>query len=134
MSFLATIKSWFGFGSTPGALKPGDRSLTCADCGDAFVFDAGEQKFFRERGFTDPKRCPNCRKSARGHFVEHGPEREQIASYIDALGSDLFGRHIRQRAAQGLGAHASSPSTSRCSPSAAVSSRPPSTTNELPVT
>src|SRR3981081_4745835 len=38
------------------------------------------------------------RKSARGHFVEHGPEREQIASYIDVLGSDLFGRHISYRA------------------------------------
>lgn len=36
-------------------------SLVCVDCGSSFVFLPGEQKFFKERGLTPPKRCPSCR-------------------------------------------------------------------------
>jgi len=44
-----------------------DKMLTCRDCGKEFVFSAGEQEFFREKGFThDPARCPECRTSRRG--------------------------------------------------------------------
>jgi len=69
MSFLATIKSLFGFGSKgPGALGPGDRLLECEDCKSQFVFDAGEQIFFKEKGFTDPKRCTKCRKKVRSRM------------------------------------------------------------------
>jgi CxxC-x17-CxxC domain-containing protein len=38
-----------------------DRTLTCRDCGQAFVFTAGEQAFYQERGFSEPQRCPDCR-------------------------------------------------------------------------
>ena len=38
-----------------------DRTLTCADCGQEFVFTANEQDFYAERGFSDPRRCPSCR-------------------------------------------------------------------------
>jgi hypothetical protein len=69
MSLLATIKGLFGFGSKgPGAMGPGDRLLDCEDCKQQFVFDAGEQKFFKEKGFTDPKRCPKCRKRVRSRM------------------------------------------------------------------
>jgi CxxC-x17-CxxC domain-containing protein len=46
-----------------------DRTLTCADCGQEFVFSASEQQFYSDRGFSDPRRCPSCRrarKAARG--------------------------------------------------------------------
>lgn len=44
-----------------------DRTLTCVDCGQSFVFSAGEQEVFANRGFTnDPKRCPSCRAARRG--------------------------------------------------------------------
>ncbi len=69
MSLLATIKGLFGFGSKgPATLGPGDRLLDCEDCKGPFVFDAGEQKFFKEKGFTDPKRCPKCRKKVRARM------------------------------------------------------------------
>ena len=43
-----------------------DRTLTCADCGQAFTFTAGEQEFHASKGFTnDPKRCPTCRQNRR---------------------------------------------------------------------
>jgi CxxC-x17-CxxC domain-containing protein len=39
-----------------------DRTLICKDCGQEFVFTAGEQEFFAEKGFTnDPQRCKDCR-------------------------------------------------------------------------
>ncbi len=43
-----------------------DRRLTCAVCRAEFVFSAGEQRFYAEKGFThEPRRCKNC-KSKRG--------------------------------------------------------------------
>jgi len=46
-----------------------DKNLTCADCGQEFVFTASEQDFYAQRSFTEPRRCPSCRasrKAARG--------------------------------------------------------------------
>lgn len=42
-----------------------DKTLTCADCGQAFTFTASEQDFYAERGFTEPKRCQSCRASRK---------------------------------------------------------------------
>ena len=42
-----------------------DRSLTCRDCGNEFVFTAGEQDFYVSRGFSDPQRCPTCRQARK---------------------------------------------------------------------
>jgi CxxC-x17-CxxC domain-containing protein len=45
-----------------------DKTLTCADCGQEFVFTASEQDFYAQRGFTEPRRCPTdraARKAAR---------------------------------------------------------------------
>ncbi len=40
-----------------------DKVLTCRDCGTEFVFTAGEQEFYKERGLSkDPQRCYSCRK------------------------------------------------------------------------
>lgn len=39
-----------------------DKTLTCKDCGVEFVFTAGEQEFYAERGFqNEPQRCKECR-------------------------------------------------------------------------
>lgn len=39
-----------------------DKSLTCKDCGNEFVFTAGEQEFYAEKGFeNEPLRCKDCR-------------------------------------------------------------------------
>ena len=51
-----------------------DKTLVCKECGNEFVFTAGEQEFYAEKGFTnEPQRCKACRdarKSARG---DRGP-------------------------------------------------------------
>jgi CxxC-x17-CxxC domain-containing protein len=39
-----------------------DRMLKCVDCGTEFVFTAGEQQFFSDKGFkNEPKRCKSCK-------------------------------------------------------------------------
>lgn len=47
-----------------------DKSITCVDCGEEFLFTANEQAFYRERGLTnEPTRCKGCRerrKASRG--------------------------------------------------------------------
>lgn len=44
-----------------------DRVLKCADCGNDFVFTAGEQLFFADKQFkNDPKRCKLCKAKRAG--------------------------------------------------------------------
>lgn len=39
-----------------------DITLRCRDCGQDFVFTAGEQEFYASRGLTNqPSRCGDCR-------------------------------------------------------------------------
>lgn len=42
-----------------------DINLTCCDCGEHFIFTAGEQRYFEERGLSAPKRCKACRQQRR---------------------------------------------------------------------
>lgn len=43
-----------------------DKTLTCRDCGVQFIFTAGEQGFYLEKGLlNEPQRCPTCRASRR---------------------------------------------------------------------
>lgn len=55
-----------------------DRTLTCADCGQEFIFSASEQQFYAERQFSDPRRCSSCRasrKASRGERSGGGYDR-----------------------------------------------------------
>jgi hypothetical protein len=43
-----------------------DKTITCRDCGMEFVFTAGEQEFYAQKGFTnEPTRCPSCRQQRK---------------------------------------------------------------------
>ena len=41
-----------------------DMLITCSDCGQEFTFTAGEQTFFAERGYSQPRRCKPCREQS----------------------------------------------------------------------
>jgi len=47
-----------------------DESIICIDCRSEFVFTAGEQRFYADKGFgSKPTRCAGCRqarKASRG--------------------------------------------------------------------
>ena len=46
-----------------------DRTLVCKECGNEFVFTAGEQEFYADKGFSnEPQRCKACR-DARKHAM-----------------------------------------------------------------
>jgi hypothetical protein len=50
-----------------------DQTRTCSDCGDEFIWTAGEQEFFHEKGFTDPpKRCKTCRQARKADREQRG--------------------------------------------------------------
>lgn len=39
-----------------------DMELICRNCGEPFIFTAGEQEFYADKGFlNEPTRCPRCR-------------------------------------------------------------------------
>ena len=43
-----------------------DKTLTCRDCSNEFVFTSGEQEFYASKGFTrEPTRCPECRTARK---------------------------------------------------------------------
>jgi len=39
-----------------------DQILKCHDCGDAFLWSVGEQRFYKSKRLAVPKRCPSCRE------------------------------------------------------------------------
>lgn len=49
-----------------------DKTLICKDCGQEFVFTAGEQAFYKEKGLdNEPKRCKECRDKRKALRTEN---------------------------------------------------------------
>ncbi|HHW91769.1 MAG TPA: zinc-binding protein [Firmicutes bacterium] len=64
-----------------------DKTLTCRECGQEFVFTAGEQEFYAEKGFeNEPGRCPECR-AARKQNSRRG-QREMFPAVCAACGKE----------------------------------------------
>ena len=50
-----------------------DQTRTCVDCRREFVWTAGEQEYFHEKGFADPpKRCKECRQAKKAQRGDDG--------------------------------------------------------------
>jgi hypothetical protein len=50
-----------------------DENLECRDCGAEFVFSAGEQAFYKEKGFDNkPTRCAECKAAKKARFDDGG--------------------------------------------------------------
>jgi CxxC-x17-CxxC domain-containing protein len=57
-----------------------DKTLTCKDCGQQFVWTASEQEFYASRGLQNPPgRCKSCREARKatggGSGRRYGDER-----------------------------------------------------------
>lgn len=51
-----------------------DRQLVCIDCGDRFIWTAGEQKFYLDKGLKNlPKRCKICTAHNKSKIREKHP-------------------------------------------------------------
>jgi len=43
-----------------------DKEIVCKDCGATFIFTAGEQEFYAQKGFeNEPQRCRECRNARK---------------------------------------------------------------------
>ena len=63
-----------------------DKTLTCRECGNEFVFTASEQAFYAEKGFqNEPGRCPACRAARRQNGGNRG-ERQMYEVICDGCG------------------------------------------------
>ncbi|MGN1015205.1 MAG: zinc-ribbon domain containing protein [Butyricicoccus sp.] len=63
-----------------------DKTIVCKECGKEFVFSAGEQAFYEERGFqNEPQRCKECRDKRKN--AAHAP-REYFTAVCAACGKE----------------------------------------------
>lgn len=66
-----------------------DIQIKCVDCGEAFLFTAGEQAFYREKRLTHaPTRCKGCREKRK--HAPRGGGRGPMASHSGSEGQGLF--------------------------------------------
>ncbi len=62
-----------------------DKTLTCKDCGKEFIFSAGEQEFYAEKGFeNEPARCRDCRDKRRRNRDNGDREERQMFTVVCA--------------------------------------------------
>ena len=58
-----------------------DMPLNCQSCGQSFIFTAGEQEFYADKGFLhEPTRCPRCRAErapSAGRSGNRSPQRDR---------------------------------------------------------
>ena len=63
-----------------------DRVLICRDCGREYVFTAGEQEFYAEKGFqNEPVRCKDCRVNRK---TQRSSEREMHSAVCAECGQE----------------------------------------------
>lgn len=68
-----------------------DKVLRCIDCNEEFIFTAGEQLFFADKGLkNEPKRCKPCKKKKNERIASTSQaylrERVEIAVNCAACG------------------------------------------------
>lgn len=63
-----------------------DKILICKECGEEFVFTAGEQQFYAEKGFqNEPQRCKKCRDARKN---ANKPQREMFYTVCARCGGE----------------------------------------------
>ena len=68
-----------------------DKTLVCKDCGAEFVFTAGEQEFYAEKGFqNEPTRCKACRQARKASRAAGGP-RQMFDAVCAECGKRAYG-------------------------------------------
>ena len=62
-----------------------DKTLVCRDCGKEFVFTAGEQAFYAEKGFqNEPTRCKSCRDARKASRATNNGEAREMYETVCA--------------------------------------------------
>jgi CxxC-x17-CxxC domain-containing protein len=65
-----------------------DRNLVCVDCGQEFIFSAGEQQFYAAKNFkNEPKRCKDC-KSKRNQALNSSKAKIETVAVCASCGKE----------------------------------------------
>ncbi len=66
-----------------------DKTMTCRDCSNEFVFTAGEQEFYASKGFeNEPSRCPECRTARKQSRNAYGQPRQMFTATCTTCGNE----------------------------------------------
>ena len=66
-----------------------DRLVKCVDCESEFVFTAGEQLFYADKGFkNDPKRCKPCKAKRNQVLGGEGHRRTETTTVCSQCGKE----------------------------------------------
>ena len=66
-----------------------DKTLICRDCGSEFVFTAGEQGFYLEKGLmNEPQRCTACRSNRRRERANGNEDRSAATITCASCGQE----------------------------------------------
>ncbi len=66
-----------------------DRVLKCAECNAEFVFTAGEQMFFADKGFkNEPKRCKDCKAKRAESSGQGNNQRSETKTTCSQCGKE----------------------------------------------
>ena len=71
-----------------------DKTLTCKNCGQQFVWTASEQEFYQSRGLQNPPgRCKDCRELRRaegggGGRSSYGGPRQMYTATCSSCGKE----------------------------------------------
>ena len=74
-----------------------DKTLVCKECGNEFVFTAGEQEFYAEKGFVnEPQRCKACRQARKNAAKPARELFETTCAECGGVAKDSFQANGRQ--------------------------------------
>lgn len=61
-----------------------DRPLKCVDCGGDYVWTAGAQQFYADKGLTNPpKRCADCKVAKKERYAAQATgERQRVDTQV----------------------------------------------------
>ena len=63
-----------------------DKTLVCKTCGEEFIFTAGEQEFYAEKGLVnEPKNCKACRDARKKNMRA---DREEFVTVCAECGGE----------------------------------------------
>jgi CxxC-x17-CxxC domain-containing protein len=68
-----------------------DKTLRCRECDQEFIFSAGEQEFYHQKGLmNEPGRCPDCRQRRRQAMAsgDRGPREMHIITCAECGAED----------------------------------------------
>lgn len=67
------------------------QQLQCVECGKIFDFSAEDQEFYAKKGYSAPKRCPECRENRKRNSQRGGGgyrERREYSVICAACGCE----------------------------------------------